>query len=135
MYKLFLDDEREPYQVKWVEMPLGPWIILRDYRAFVRHITKYGIPSFVSFDHDLAQEHYRPTMYKDPVRYTTYYTDGTFKEKTGYDCAKWLCDYCLDKKEDFPEYQVHSMNPVGKQNIILYIEQYKSIHEKAKLQQ
>ncbi len=103
-YKLFLDDERKPSQVKWVPMPLGPWVIVRDYATFVDYITKNGIPAFVSFDHDLA--------------------DGTFKEKTGFHCAQWLVEYCLDKDLPFPEYQVHSMNPIGKENIRQYIESF-----------
>jgi len=124
-YKLFLDDQRWPNKVTWVELPPGPWAIVRDYKAFVYHITKNGLPLFVTFDHDLAEEHYRPSMYNKDGRYSNYYTDGTFKEKTGYDCAKWLCEYCLDNNLEFPEYQVHSMNPVGKQNIVQYIEHFK----------
>lgn len=124
-YKLFLDDERKPSQVKWLEMPLGPWVIVRDYATFVGYITKNGIPTFVSFDHDLADEHYRQSMYDKDKHYTSYYTDGTFKEKTGFSCAKWLCEYCLDNNLPFPDYQVHSMNPVGKENITQYIESFK----------
>jgi hypothetical protein len=123
-YRLFLDDERKPSQVKWIEMPLGPWVIVRDYATFVDYITRMGIPMFVSFDHDLADEHYRQSMYAKDKHYTNYYTDGTFKEKTGFACAQWLVNYCLDKNLPFPKYQVHSMNPVGKSNIESYIESY-----------
>ena len=42
----------------------------------------------------------------------------SFKEKTGYDCAKWLCDYCVENKLPLPEYFIHSMNPVGRENIL-----------------
>jgi hypothetical protein len=124
-YKLFLDDERIPEQVKWVQLPLAPWAIVRSYAAFVSIIQKHGIPSFVTFDHDLAEEHYRPSMYNPDKHYTQYYTDGTFKEKTGYDCAKWLCEYCAEKNVDFPEYTVHSMNPIGRENIHSIIQSYK----------
>ena len=125
MYKLFLDDERDPKQVKWVQMPLGPWVIVRNYDQFVKHIMEHGLPSFVSFDHDLADEHYRPSMYNKDKHYSNYYTDGTFKEKTGYHCAQWLVDYCMNNNKPFPEYQVHSMNPIGVENIRGYIENYK----------
>ena len=124
-YKLFLDDIRMPIDVKWMQMPLGPWIIVRSHDEFVKHITKNGLPLYLSLDHDLADEHYRPSMYNPDKHYTQYYTDGTFKEKTGYDCAKWLCDYCLDNNLNFPDYQVHSMNPVGVENIRGYIESFK----------
>jgi hypothetical protein len=125
MYKLFLDDERDPYKVTWVEMPLGPWEIVRSYAEFVKTITEKGLPSFVAFDHDLADEHYRRSMYNPDRHYSNYYTDGTFKEKTGYECAVWLVNYCIDNNTDFPQYVVHSMNPIGKENIVSYIESYK----------
>lgn len=125
-YKLFLDDIRLPEQVKWVELPLGPWIIVRNYDEFVKHIIKNGLPSYIAFDHDLADEHYRPSMYNKDGHYTNYYTDGTFKEKTGYDCAKWLIEYCMNNNRIFPEYEVHSMNPIGKINIRSIVENFKA---------
>jgi hypothetical protein len=125
MYKLFLDDERDPYKVTWVEMPLGPWEIVRSYAEFVKTITEKGLPIFVAFDHDLADEHYRRSMYNPDKHYSNYFTNGTFKEKTGYECAVWLVNYCIDNNTDFPQYVVHSMNPIGKENIISYIESYK----------
>lgn len=50
---------------------------------------------------------------------------SSYGEKTGYDCAKWLCEYCQRNKVKVPTYYVHSMNPVGKDNIKKYIENYK----------
>jgi hypothetical protein len=103
-------------------MPLGPWIIVRNYNAFVDYITKNGIPAFVSFDHDLGHDAY--------VEFSRAYTsDKKFnyenvKERTGYECAKWLVEKCLDENQPFPNYQVHSMNPIGKSNIESYIESY-----------
>lgn len=38
-------------------------------------------------------------------------------DKTGYDCAKWLVDKCINERLRLPECFVHSMNPVGSQNI------------------
>jgi hypothetical protein len=116
MYKLFLDDVREPKQVTWVEMPLGPWIVIRNYNEFVEYITKNGLPSFVAFDHDLGQEHY---IVGKP-KYNEY------KEKTGYDCVKWLIEYCMNHNKLFPDYQVHSMNPIGKMNIRAIVENFKN---------
>lgn len=119
MYKLFLDDERLPSHVKWVEMPNGPWVVVRNYDHFVKYITQHNMPTFVSFDHDLSMEHYvEGYAGKDP-------TYETYKEKTGMDCAKWLVEYCIEYNLDFPDYQVHSMNPVGSKNIRSYIESYK----------
>jgi hypothetical protein len=114
-YKLFLDDERMPHAVTWVEMPLGPWEIVRSYDQFVNYITENGIPSFISFDHDLSVE----DQGKNPNK-------SQFKEKTGYDCAKWLVEKCMNENRMFPKYQVHSMNPIGAMNIRAYIECYKN---------
>ena len=45
-------------------------------------------------------------------------------EKTGYDCAKWLVEYCLNNDLDLPFCFVHSMNPVGKDNINHLLKNY-----------
>jgi hypothetical protein len=121
-YYLFLDDERDLKNVKWVELPKDyrKWYTVRDYTQFVSHIQTNGVPHFIAFDHDLALEHYVKSI--DKISYSEY------KERSGYDCAKWLCDYCLDNKQTFPIYVVHSMNPIGKENIISYIEQFVSHH-------
>ena len=115
MYKLFLDDVRNPKDVKWINLPLGPWVIVRNYHDFVKYITSNGLPEFVAFDHDLADEHYGA----NPV-------NASFKEKTGYDCAKWMVEYCMDNNKSFPSYVVHSMNPIGKMNIIALAESFKN---------
>ena len=44
-YKLFLDDVRYPSDVKWVEMPNGPWVTVRNYSDFVKYMKKQGINS------------------------------------------------------------------------------------------
>ena len=124
-YKLFLDDERKPSQVTWIEMPLGPWMVVRSYDEFVKCIKENGMPAYISFDHDLAHEHYRASMYNPDRHYNKYYTDGTFKEMTGYGCAQWLVEYCMDNKVPVPEYRVHSMNTIGKENIEGLLESYK----------
>lgn len=114
-YKLFLDDVRSPEDVRWVLLPDGPWTIARNYNEFVKHIETLGLPAFVAFDHDLADEHYGSVIAK-----------STYKEKTGFECAKWLVEYCMARNLKFPKYTVHSMNPVGRDNIKNYIESFKS---------
>jgi len=112
--KLFLDDERDPYKVTWVDMPLGPWEVVRSYEEFVGWMTKNGVPSFVSFDHDLGPEAMRrvTTLKDNPL-----YDHTKLKEKTGYHCSLWLVEYCLEHKIKIPNYQVHSLNPIGQENI------------------
>jgi hypothetical protein len=114
---LFLDDVRYPEQVTWVQLPLLQWTIIRNYNDFVNEIQTHGIPAFVTFDHDLAAEHYVDWEEIEP--------ETIFTEKTGYDCAQWLVNYCMEHHLKFPPYSVHSMNPVGKTNIISYIENAK----------
>jgi hypothetical protein len=116
--KLFLDDERTPEQVTWVELPLGPWIVVRSYDEFVRTIERDGLPTHISWDHDLGLEHYQAyekavgELVPAPLPY------DSFREKTGYHCARWLVDYCMEHGWlALPEYTIHSMNVIGEANI------------------
>lgn len=97
------------------------WIVVRNYEEFVDYITHNGLPYLISFDHDLADEHYDPSMYSGN------YDDvaKNFKEKTGMDCAKWLVDYCLDNEKQLPKFVVHSMNPAGTKNISSLLNDFK----------
>lgn len=108
---LFLDDIRYPnkaygytHQTIFLEKN---WRIVRNYNDFIEWITKNGLPDFISFDHDLA----------DIL---------DCGEKTGYDCAKWLVDYCLDNNLACPKFYCHSMNPVGRDKINSLLEQFSS---------
>lgn len=130
---LFLDDERDPYKVKHVVLPTASWTIVRNYDEFVRaietHYQEYKkLPTYISWDHDLAASHYRESMYNPDRHYNEYY--ATFKEKTGYCCAKWLVQFCIDRNLEMCEYGVHSMNPIGKENIEGILECYKSFRAK-----
>ena len=132
-YNLFLDDFRSPVDCSRYMPNPGiylkmEWVIVRNYDEFVKFISKNGLPSMVSFDHDLADEHYSNDMYDGNEVYNKNYE--TFKEKTGYDCAKWLVDYCMDRDLDLPEYIVHSMNPAGGKNIWEYLEGYRKFKER-----
>jgi len=119
MKRLFLDDVRIPINCSAYMRPaniyLEDWDVVRTYDEFVEYITKNGVPDEISFDHDLADEHYDPSMYESIDKYTKKY--NTFKEKTGYDCAKWLSEYCVNNVIPMPKCYVHSMNPVGRDNI------------------
>jgi hypothetical protein len=131
MKKLFLDDIRIPKdaiglvpshlnQFYWKD----DWNIVRSYSEFCDYVQKFGLPDFVSFDHDLADDHYND-LFSDEnwkkndsdivLKYDEY------KEKTGYECAKWLVDWCLENEKKLPDFIVHSANPVGKKNIESYL--------------
>lgn len=123
-YNLFLDDERFPKNVTWMELPSVEWIIVRNYQRFVDIINEHGMPARVSFDHDLGESAYRESIkcFKENSCNINY---NNITEKTGLDCAKWLIEYCININQKFPEYFVHSLNPVGKNNIISLIESFK----------
>lgn len=124
-YMLFLDDIRRPKGTfSYMGLPVfneKNWIIVRNYYAFISLIEKKGIPEVISFDHDLADEHYKQQEFD-------YSKEDS--EKTGYHCAKWLIDYCMDNKLELPhEIIIHSMNPYGSMNIKSLFETYFKVHE------
>lgn len=87
---LFIDDERNPKTDK-------PWKIVRSYDEAIRFFNEHGIPSYISFDHDLGDE----------------------QAKTGLDIVKWLIEDDM-QHSSLPKnfsYNVHSANPVGRKNI------------------
>jgi hypothetical protein len=51
-----------------------------------------------------------------------------FNEKTGYDAAKWLCDYCFLNSIPLPKWNVHSANPVGRDNIEGLLKNFEKIN-------
>jgi hypothetical protein len=119
-YNIFLDDIRVPNDVTWVNIPVDQhYSVVRSYKEFVDLITLRGqVPMYVCYDHDLADCHYGDGLNNDQIDYSKY------QEKTGYDCAKWLVNYCMERGIKHPPYIVHSMNPIGKLNIESYINSY-----------
>jgi len=118
---LWLDDYRDPFDKKidWmVFSPIGrdvEVIWVKSYDEYVEWLTENGLPDAITFDHDLDEEHYAPQSAWDD--YNTWAEQQNFKEKTGYDCAKWLIEYCMDNKVSLPIFASHSANPVGRENI------------------
>ena len=135
-YNLFLDDIRIPkdaWQYKYYTPYLKEeWKIVRDYKQFVDYISrnykKGFFPKFISFDHDLCDEHYAPREHWSE-KYNAWAESKNFKEKTGMGCAKWLIDFCMDNNVKLPEYMVHSMNPAGAENIQSILDNYKKYEE------
>lgn len=121
-YYIFLDDERNPWDVTWCDIRRDyHYNIVRSYAEFTGMIETLGyLPEYISFDHDLADQHYGHGLNSDEIPYDRY------SEKTGYDAAKWLVNFCIDRGLKFPDYDVHSMNPVGRTNIIEYVSNAKA---------
>lgn len=128
-YKLFLDDYRIPLDcIPYMHTRIGKknpvylekdWVIAKSYAQFVGIINKKGLPTIVSFDHDLSDAHYSGEL-SSKMDWEEYYAYCD-REMTGYDCAKWLSDYCIQHNKPLPEFYVHSMNLVGAENILSFL--------------
>lgn len=125
MYKLFLDDDRSPSDVTWVDhsnytnVSNSDWVIVRTVKDFMQTIQQNGLPAFASFDHDLAD-------------FDT--LGGT--EANGLHAAKWLVDWCLDNNLSCPEFVVHSKNGPGAENInglLMGFQQFQNQNQKNRL--
>jgi ASC-1-like (ASCH) protein len=124
-YNLFLDDIRslgETYKyTKDQDYLEKKWIIVRSYDDFVRVVEeewgKGNFPEVISFDHDLAPEHYAPREHWDD-HYGAWAHAQEFIEKTGYEAAKFYVDFRREHDLPMAKIKCHSMNPVGKKKII-----------------
>ncbi len=130
-YNLFLDDLRTPLDTFTYKPDRiycdEPWEIVRNYSEFVSHILKYGLPAVVSFDHDLCDFHYKIYDQGLPLDY------DSLEEKTGYCCAKWLINYCIEMGYiDIPQFMIHTMNPVGGVRIRNILNDYSKNRNKLK---
>lgn len=98
---IWLDDFRAP------NVPPGETIAwVKDYDSFVDQVKVFGKDisnCIVHFDHDLGGK------------------------KDGYDCAKWLIDWCIENKYPAPDYDIQSANPVGRENIESIFKTYHKI--------
>lgn len=105
-WKMFIDDERFPVDKEM--------IIVRSFEEAIDKMNEKGCPVCIYFDHDIGE--------------------GMF---TGYDLAKWLVEKDLDNNKEFiPKeftFEVHSQNPVGKENICGLLNSYLLYKKKEKL--
>ena len=107
---VFLDDIRIPSDLTYyipkeeiVPYLLTDWTVIRSYQDFVAYISQNGIPSIISFDHDLGVN-----------------LDNT-EAASGYDAVKYIVDFILEQEHPIlPQVLCHSQNPVGKTNILSY---------------
>lgn len=127
MRYLFLDDERVPSDVTWLDIPrTNKWEIVRSFNSAVEWVNNNGFPDIISFDHDLGYEEF------DTNENGIIIVTNATETKSGYDFAKWLIEHDLDNNS-MPEhftFTVHSMNPVGAKNITMLLNKY--IHSRRK---
>ena len=96
-YKLFVDDERFPPDDG------HSWVIARTMNEVQYRIFNYGMPCYISWDHDLGEN-----------------------EPNGLQIVKWLIEYDMDNNvipEGFTFY-THSQNPIGATNINSLLNSY-----------
>lgn len=127
MKKIYLDDIRTPLDKEWV--------VVRNYSEFITKVQDIGLANIseISLDHDLGDtamdEYYNNVSPNYQLDY------ANIKEKTGYDCIKWLVEHYYQLNPDmekldrlskkaigfvFPKVFCHSANPIGAGNITGY---------------
>lgn len=103
---LWLDDIRDPRRSPWASMlnrvaPSAETITwVKNYAAFVEYIETKGLPDLVCFDNDLAEM------------------------MEGYDCAKYLVNYCVEREIHTPRFICQSANQPAVENITALINNY-----------
>ncbi|MGE4382461.1 MAG: cyclic-phosphate processing receiver domain-containing protein [Arcobacter sp.] len=99
--KMYLDD---------IRTPINDYdVIVRSYNEAIEFVKNKGIPSFISFDHDLGCNEKGNVL------------------KSGYDFAKWLVEMDIENIYKFPNdfsFEIHSANPIGKNNINSILNNY-----------
>jgi hypothetical protein len=115
---LWIDDLRDPLEGDWLVFSPIPhpykvhWV--KSYGEFIGWIEENGLPTGIAFDHDLADNF----SLREDSEIGDWYDLDNNKEYTGYDCAKYVVDYCLDNDVPLPKFNSHSANSVGKENIL-----------------
>ena len=96
---IWLDDLRNPNDPQWktwLDMwsPIGRTgvdiVWLKSFKELKLYLLCNLWPDAICFDHDLG--------------------DVVDNEKTGYDCAKYLVQFCMDNDLDIPKFGIQSSN-------------------------
>ena len=113
MIGIFLDDERHPSDVSWVDYKEHiNWHIIRRPADFLFAIYNVEGEFVVYFDNDLQA------------------FDLAGNEETGYTLLKQMIDYCIASGLQLPKCYFHTQNPIGKQNMECYYKNSKRFMEK-----
>jgi hypothetical protein len=96
MWKLYLDDERNPFDPDVLEEDLSledkKWVVCRTSHDAMQAIKKLGLPEFMSLDYALG-------------------------DSTAIIFLYWLKEYMGDNK-NIPDYYVHSRSPDGRREML-----------------
>lgn len=105
MSKLWIDDQCYDAELIDRHAPAG-YIPLASVRSAQEWVLQNGMPSHLDLDHDLGEVNGEPS--------------------TVMEFLSWLFEQFPDQAP--PTFEVHSQNPVGKQNIISYLSSWKRAH-------
>lgn len=127
--KVFLDDCRFPTDcITYMHQRIGKlnpiyleeWAIAKDYADFKDEIINAHLKNIkithISFDHDLGEDKAKELVQLGVSKRKA--RASKKQMKSGYDAAKWLLTFYREKELELPIIFVHSMNPIGTQNII-----------------
>ena len=129
---LWLDDKRDPFEREWNDYIKGivpsnglnyniAWV--KDRNEFFKYLRENGLPDFISWDSDLAEEHYTPEEYWDDYdRSKAYQESQNYIHPIGVVVALEFIQYCRYYMRQIPDYHIHSENPVGADNIRTILE-------------
>lgn len=114
--KIYLDDVRTPIE--------SDWIVVRNYDDFVAKVNEIGLENIetISLDHDLDPSAMIEWSKNTFATYTINYDN--IKEKTGFDCAKWLIKR-WEEGNPVVKVVIHSANAIGSANMMGVINHYK----------
>lgn len=103
-YKLFIDDGRSPNEI-YSGIDGEGWVIARTTREAMEHVSKNGMPFFMSLDYDLGTE------------------DNTVK------FLLWLIQQNLDERVPgkVPAYKIHVDDSVGSKSIKSKMDSWKRV--------
>jgi hypothetical protein len=128
---LWLDDIRNPREEIWwnwiIEAELNPddydivWV--KSHAEFTQWISTNGLPAVICFDHDLGEDVAKGRVSKGMSKRQARILKR--ESLSGFDCAKWLIEFCLDNELNVPEFKIQSANPVGAENIKGLIENFR----------
>lgn len=124
---IFLDDIRDPHWcLIYMSARIGAkahmyvseqWLTVRTVEEFLDAIRKNaGKITKVSFDHDLAEEHYNHDLMSQEG--WEEYHGIEERALTGYDAAVSMKNIYNELELPMPEIFAHTMNPAGMNNIL-----------------
>ncbi len=125
---VFVDDRKFP-KVKLEGY--GNWIWLKSYVDLVEYLSYRGIPEYISFDHDLHEEHERDFERNELAGIAAIEYEG-FEHATGLRCIQYLCEFAELNGLPLQTIGIHCANerPMGALNMYTaakeFIDHYKS---------